>query len=971
MTVPAEAEQVAPTAHSGRSRRGAAPSRSGRSGPVARADFLALVALTLLTLAMFRDHVFRRATFIGDFDRMHTSLAFLRSEVADLHGSLLGAWDDRLAMGSERYAFPPMHPNPLVYLAALVPIPALFYAAGLLSLGTLTAAAWAAYAFIRSTCGASLPAFCGAALYVCSTTALINVVQYDMAVATLVYAPLVLLLVRNATRQNAALTFAGCVVILAAAFWWTSLAFMYTVPLFAAYAAYRAVVTRSWLPLLVLAAAGPVAGVIAMPRLVAIWEGLSAIHRSTPVPAGDFDALYAYQNITPREFWRWLDDGIFGRFQGEARALDNNINLHEGMQFYTSNLTPFLIVAGAVLFARRRGLWGARDGLFHLLVVAVVLAVVVLPPARYLAYLAYAQLDFTHARATIAGILSLCTLVALFVSAVSEAPLAEGPGVDRPRRAAMIVVAAGAVAIVLGVGLDFLVQRGPPVRINLAEPPRYWLSAVPRLLVFGTVRLTPAAPVGLAASTIWSGAVALHWQDVAGETEYQIEARGAQHREFVTIGRTGPNATIFHAYNLAIMQPYEFRVRACAGPYCGGFSSPVALTAGGPDYEPTPGLAPELIRSRITWVSSPAVASIAWGAIVLAGLVLALAVAWRRPTLRRLGGAVLGLLMVYQGFAYASFQLAGPHTRGNAVPFENGFVTAEPTEYVPPGPAAVAPIREALEAEEYRTAFVCDPTNVPFACGNLLSALWDVRTVNAYSVGLPGRLALLPWSPVVQGYRSIAFPTADSLPWPLLALLNVKYAVVVDRDLYTGVDLDCSSACDVTGISPAVLENPFPVAPRAFFPAAVEVVRDEQAAVERLFPADLGGRPAFDVTERSVVEGPDGPLDPGASEPVRATFEPDRVVVRLDPVDRPRLLVLNELYSPRWRAFAAGTELPVRPVNVVMRGVIVPPGAADVELRYVPFTSTPVALVPVVIGLGGMVGLAWAFRRLGALPEDG
>ena len=102
---------------------------------------------------------------------------------------------------------------------------------------------------------------------------------------------------------------------------------------------------------------------------------------------------------------------------------------------------------------------------------------------------------------------------------------------------------------------------------------------------------------------------------------------------------------------------------------------------------------------------------------------------------------------------------------------------------------------------------------------------------------------------------------------------------------------------------------------------------------------------------------------------MRAAFGPDRVELRVEPADRPRLLVLNELYSPRWRAFASDAETRVVPVNVVMRGVLVPPGVADLELRYEPFTATTAALGPVVVGLAAMLGLWWAFRRAGTPAE--
>jgi len=970
------------------------PGRHPRAQPASRvacahADLLALAGLLALTLLLFRDHIGQRAVFIGDFDRLHTSLAFLRTEVADLHGGQLGAWDERTFMGTERYAFPPMHPNPLVYLAALAPIPSLFYLAGLFTWGTMTAAAWAAYAFLRHSVGPGRFAACGAALYVCSTTTIINLVQYDMAAMTLVYTPLVMLLVRRTTQHNAATSFVGCAFVLAAAFWWTSLALMYTIPLFAAYAAYRAAVTRSWYPLVVLAAAGLGASIVALPRVVGIWESLGAIHRSTPVPPGDFDALHKYQNITPRELLRWFDDGIFGRFQGEGRQLGNNINLHEGMQLYTSNVTPFLVALGSLAWLWRRRVWRVGDGLFHILLVAAVLSVVVIPSARYVMYLAYAQLDFTHARATIAGILSLCALAALLLrEAAGDTPGAgvsqcEGGAthasvVETRRSLGMRTVqvlsfgAAAVVAVSLGAAIDTLAQRAEPVKLSLAEEPAYLASRVGDLLLTGSIRTLPEVPLDLRVSVPSAGSVALRWSDGVGEDGYRIEMRGGHLAEFERIGQTAANVTSYAVGDIAPTETYEIRVRACFLTECSPESDAVAVQPDAPDNPPFP--EPPATATPATYVLASVMAKVAWSALAFCVLLVAVGMTRSRPPLRRWVATTLSLLMVYQGATYADGQLSGPHTRDNQVPFENGFVTAAPSEYRPFDAAAVAAIRARLDADRYRTAFVCDPTLVPFACGNLVSALWDIRAIDGYSVGLPGRIATLPWSSDIQGYRSIAFASPDVLPWRLLAQLNVKFAVVVDRATYTGDGVACRPSCAEPATYARILENPFPVAPRAFFPRSVEAVPDANAAVTALFPPALGGLPAFEVVDRSIVESLEGRFDAQEAGEVAATFGPDRASIRVDASARARLLVLNELPSPRWRAFADGTELAVAPANVAMRSIVVPPGVTEVELRYVPFSATPLASALMAAGILVSLGCWWAlvprYSPRAAPPSD-
>ena len=65
--------------------------------------------------------------------------------------------------------------------------------------------------------------------------------------------------------------------------------------------------------------------------------------------------------------------------------------------------------------------------------------------------------------------------------------------------------------------------------------------------------------------------------------------------------------------------------------------------------------------------------------------------------------------------------------------------------------------------------------------------------------------------------------------------------------------------------------------------------------------------------------------------------------------------MVNELYHPNWHAYATGpagrTELKVWPTNVVMRGVLVPPGVGQIEMRFEPFFLSWQAEGLVVTGL--------------------
>jgi len=129
-----------------------------------------------------------------------------------------------------------------------------------------------------------------------------------------------------------------------------------------------------------------------------------------------------------------------------------------------------------------------------------------------------------------------------------------------------------------------------------------------------------------------------------------------------------------------------------------------------------------------------------------------------------------------------------------------------------------------------------------------------------------------------------------------------------------------------------------------------------------LSAAELRGVIPADVERESAAEGFPALASFATDGTIRTRYEGSRVEVEVDPSREPRFLVLNELYHPRWKAFADGRELRIYPTNVVMRGLVVPPGTTRIELRFVPFFLTPSAGV---LFLGGLVlvGAGWLLLR--------
>jgi hypothetical protein len=142
-----------------------------------------------------------------------------------------------------------------------------------------------------------------------------------------------------------------------------------------------------------------------------------------------------------------------------------------------------------------------------------------------------------------------------------------------------------------------------------------------------------------------------------------------------------------------------------------------------------------------------------------------------------------------------------------------------------------------------------------------------------------------------------------------------------------------------------------------------------------LDPAELDGILPTNPLRESMVEGLDAALTLESTDgAIRADFhEPDRIRIQVDPANAQRFLIVNELYHPNWRAYGHGpggrTELRIWPTNVIMRGLFVPPGITEIEMRFEPFLLRWTAILWVIGGLvlGGVSW--WALHRLdGAGP---
>jgi len=916
-------------------------------------DVVAATALAMTGAFLFRHHLLRERVFIGDSDRLNSFLNILIHQVDGIRHGGLAAWDDRMFMGLNAAALVYTFPNPLTYVAALAPAKDLIWAAGLVSLALFVAAGWAAYTFLKDSCRNVFAAWVGATMYQCSALATLKIAQNDMSFAVLILIPLALLALRRVSRANRIRCLVGLAAVLTSMLYFTFLQkALYALGLIGAYAVYRALWTRSVDPVLIAAGAGTTAMIAAFPRLWTVFRELRWLERpALAYQAGSFDSLYTYQNIRPREILRWFDDGIFGRFPSEAAALGNNINLHEGLLLYTSTFATLLVLAALVRF---KGQWlrllrfRDEDAPFHVAALAVTLAVVLVKPATYVVHLAFFGRDFTHARIVVAGLLPMCTLVATVLAAWLGGRELRRVCV-RSLAALGIVLTTAALVLVAIDSLAHPVHKSHPVLLD--EPAPYLARTVVALLLRREITAAPPAPHLMSAIRTTPESVRLAWRDDAGETEYRVEMR-SDGGEFRDIGSTRPNVTAYIVNDVGARASYTFRLRACRRELCSPYSPEVAARP-----SPLGGAVAGETHPALSWLAPSEVVKVMYATVIFGALILARRLA-RAAGMRAIVVQLLGFIIAFQAIMYANAQFNGAQTRSGGALFAGGdLLFAAPGDFQRPSEEARARLALRVERDDFRTVVVCDPRRFAAFCAPHISHFWDMRLVDGYSTGIPARLAVLPWPAGILSLRSLTFPSLNELPWDLLALLNVKHALVPTHDWYANRHDGESSARDVD-----IVTNPRPVVPRAFFARAVTPVHGRDEALRALTPARGAGL-LRDVVTDSVVEDYDGPAPLTDRGALRINTAPDRVDVDVAPAVQPRFLVVNELYHPDWIAEIGGRPVTVYPANVVMRGVLVPVGADHIRFTFRPFARPVTMALSGVCALITVCGVAWLLSQ--------
>lgn len=120
------------------------------------------------------------------------------------------------------------------------------------------------------------------------------------------------------------------------------------------------------------------------------------------------------------------------------------------------------------------------------------------------------------------------------------------------------------------------------------------------------------------------------------------------------------------------------------------------------------------------------------------------------------------------------------------------------------------------------------------------------------------------------------------------------------------------------------------VFPRAFFVRNIRVASSKQEAIDYLYDPALDLRTTA-VTYENVPVSSEKLTENEKAEII--DYENSRVTMTVS-TEKTRLLILSDVYYPKWKAFVDGKETKIYEVNYAFRGVVIEPGTHILTFKY-------------------------------------
>jgi hypothetical protein len=186
----------------------------------------------------------------------------------------------------------------------------------------------------------------------------------------------------------------------------------------------------------------------------------------------------------------------------------------------------------------------------------------------------------------------------------------------------------------------------------------------------------------------------------------------------------------------------------------------------------------------------------------------------------------------------------------------------------------------------------------------------------------------------------------EKLESPVLDVLNVRYVLTLAADVPRMAAI--SKFRHIASLPGTEIFENTAVLQRFYF------VRRARQVASLAEAHDLIEHGKIDFRDTALTDGPidmppgDDSSAPGVVGVVK--YEPARIELSLQ-ASRASLLVLSETYYPGWKAWIDERPAPIHPVDIALRGVVVPAGAHQLRMEFRP------VILPVSLG----ISLATAF----------
>ena len=183
-------------------------------------------------------------------------------------------------------------------------------------------------------------------------------------------------------------------------------------------------------------------------------------------------------------------------------------------------------------------------------------------------------------------------------------------------------------------------------------------------------------------------------------------------------------------------------------------------------------------------------------------------------------------------------------------------------------------------------------------------------------------------------YKGVMGQYRVAVPTPALDMLNTKYIISADSIPYAAVLGNIVPVFRSPSSGIRIYENRATLSP-AWFVDSLKVITPVDSILPYMNTLD------FEPARTALVESQISPIQPTINRSVTQTLSEIHKLSYDVQTDAPSFLVLSEVYYPAgWKALLDGKEIPIHPVNYILRGVEIPAGKHKLELIFAPESYT-------------------------------